>query len=113
MEDQIKVVIAGNHRIFREGLRLILHKEKNIQIVGEAVNGLQTMDVVNDLKPDVVLLYIIMPKMDGIEAIPPIRQKSPKTKVLMLNSLMDEALIFKALKMGAKGYISNDEIGRA
>jgi len=107
--EHIKVVIAGNHRIFREGLRLILHREKDIQIVGEAVNGLQTIDVVNDLKPDVVLLYIIMPKMDGIEIIPPIRQKSPKTKVLMLNSLMDEAVIFKALKMGAKGYISNDE----
>jgi YesN/AraC family two-component response regulator len=75
--EQIKVVIAGNHRIFREGLRLILYKEKNIQIVGEAVNGLQTINVVNDLKPDVVLLYIIMPKMDGIEIIPPIRQKSP------------------------------------
>jgi DNA-binding NarL/FixJ family response regulator len=109
MEDQIKVVIAGNHRILREGLRLILHREKNIQIVGEAVNGLQTMDVVNELKPDVVLLYIIMPKMDGIEIIPPIRQKSPKTKVLVLTSVMDKAVIFKALKAGAKGYISNDE----
>jgi DNA-binding NarL/FixJ family response regulator len=106
---QIKVLIAGNHRILREGLRLILHREKNIQIVGEAVNGLQTIDVVNDLKPDVVLLDIIMPKMDGIEIIPPIRQKSPKTKILVITSVMDEAVIFKALKMGAKGYISNDE----
>jgi len=106
---QIKVLIAGNHRIFREGLRLILHKENNIQIVGQAVNGLQTIEVVNDLKPDVVLLDILIAKIDGIEIIPPIRQKSPKTKVLVLTSVMDKAVIFKALKAGAKGYISNDE----
>ena len=106
---QIKVVVASNHRIFREGLRLILHKENNIKIVGQAVNGLQTIEVVNDLKPDVVLLDILIPKMDGIEIILPIRQKSPKTKVLVLTSVMDEAVIFKSLKAGAKGYISNDE----
>ncbi len=106
---QIKVLIAGNHRIFREGLRLILREENGIQIVGQAVNGLQTIEVVNDLKPDVVLLDILIPKMDGIEIIPPIRQKSPKTKVLVLTSVTDKAVIFKALKAGAKGYISNDE----
>jgi DNA-binding NarL/FixJ family response regulator len=107
-EGQIRVVITGSHRIYREGLRLILQRENSIQIVGEAANGIQTIDVITDLKPDVVLLDITMPKMDGIEVIPPIREKSPNTKPLMLIAAMDEARIFKALKLGAKGYISKD-----
>ena len=108
MEHRIRVVIADDHRLFREGVRMILREEKDIEIVGEAVNGLQTINVVNDLKPDVVLLDIKMPEMDGIQVIPPIRQKSPNTKALMLTAAMDEAKIFKSLKAGAKGYLSKD-----
>jgi len=108
MEHQIRVVIADDHRLFREGIRLILRNEKAIEIVGEAVNGLQTINVVNDLKPDVVLLDIKMPEMDGIQVIPPIRQKSPNTKALMLTAAMDEAMIFESLKAGANGYLSKD-----
>ena len=108
MEKQIRVVIADNHRLFREGLCLILKHEESIQIIGEAVNGLQTVNVVKDLKPDVVLLDIRMPEMDGIQIIPSIRHKSPKTKALMLTNTMDEDRIFKSLKVGAKGYLSMD-----
>jgi two-component system response regulator DegU len=108
MERQIRVVIADNHRLIREGLSLILKREESIQIIGEAVNGLQTINVVNDLKPDVVLLDIRMPEMDGIQVIPSIRYKSPKTKALMLTGTMDEDRIFKSLKVGAKGYLSMD-----
>jgi len=109
MEGDIRIVIADDHRLFREGIRLILRQENGIQIVGEAVNGLQTINIVNDLRPDVVLLDITIAKVDGTQVILPIRQKSPKTKVLVLTSVMDEAVIFKSLKAGAKGYISNDE----
>jgi DNA-binding NarL/FixJ family response regulator len=108
MERQIRVVIADNHRLFREGLCLILQGEESIQIIGEAVNGLQTINVVKDLKPDVVLLDIRMPETDGIQVIPSIRYKSPKTKALMLTATMDEDRIFKSLKLGAKGYLSMD-----
>ena len=108
MEGQIRVVIADDHRLFREGIRLILRQEKGIEIVGEAATGPQTIDVISDLKPDIVLLDITMPEMDGIRAIQPIREKSPKTKPLMLTASMDEAMIFKALKAGAKGYLSKD-----
>ena len=107
-EHRIRVVIADGHRLFREGIGRILRDEKGIEIVGEAVNGLQTINVVNDLKPDVVLLDIRMPEMDGIQVISPIRQKSPNTKALMLTATMDEAKIFKSLKAGAKGYLSKD-----
>lgn len=108
MGDQIRVVIADDHRLFREGLHLILRQEKGIEIVGEAATGPKTIDVISDLKPDVVLLDITMPEMDGIQAIPPIREKSPKTKALMLTASMDEAMIVKALQAGAKGYLSKD-----
>jgi len=108
MEGEIRIVIADDHRLFREGICLILRQEKGIQIIGEAANGLQTINVVNDLKPDVVLLHITMTKMDGIQVILPIREKSPKTKALMLAAAMDEAMIFNSLKAGAKGYLSKD-----
>ena len=108
MEDRIRIVIADGHRLFREGMCLILGQEKGIQIVGEAVNELQTINVINELKPDVVLLDITIAKIDGTQVVVPIRQKSPKTKALMLTAALDEAMIFKSLKAGAKGYVSKD-----
>jgi DNA-binding NarL/FixJ family response regulator len=108
MGNQIRVVIADDHRLLREMLRLILRQEKSIKIVGEAANGLQTIDVISNLKPDIVLLDIIMPEMNGLEVLPAIREKSPKTKALMLTVAADEPTIFKALKAGAKGYLSKD-----
>jgi DNA-binding NarL/FixJ family response regulator len=108
MEDQIRIVIADDHRLFREGMYLILGQEEGIQIVGEAVNGLQTISVVNELKPDVVLLDITIAKINGTQVVLPIREKSPKTKALMLTAASDEAMIFNSLKAGAKGYLSKD-----
>ncbi len=108
MASQIRVVIADNHRLFREGLRLILTREEDIEIVGEAANELQTIDVIHDLKPDVVLLDITMSGMNGIEVIRSILHQSPKTKPLMLTASKDEVMIFKALRAGAKGYLSKD-----
>jgi len=107
-DSKIRIVIAEDHRLIREGLRLILGSEGNFEIVGEAANGLQAIDVISDLKPDVVLLDITMPELDGIQVIPIIKQKSPGTKALMLTASEDEAMIFKALKAGAKGYLSKN-----
>lgn len=98
----IRVVIADDHRLFREGLRLILSGEAGVEIVGEAATGLEAIEVVSNLKPDVVLLDITMPGMDGIEVIRPIRQTSPQTKPLMLTASREEAMIFKALKAGPR-----------
>jgi DNA-binding NarL/FixJ family response regulator len=104
----IRVVIVDDHRLVREGLRRILAAEAHVEIVGEAADGLQAIGVVSDLKPDVVLLDINMPEMDGIEAIPAIREESPEIKPLMFSAYMDEATIFRALKAGAKGYLLKD-----
>ena len=107
-EGKIRIVIAEDHCLFREGLRLLLRTEKAIESVGEAVNGFQAIDVINDLKPDVVLLDISISEMNGIQPITAIRQKSPETKALMLGFVTDEATVFKSLMLGAKGYLSKN-----
>jgi DNA-binding NarL/FixJ family response regulator len=107
-EKQIRVVIADEHRLFREGLSLIFSQGEDIEVVGEAANGRQAVDVVSELEPDLILLNITMPDTASTDVISPIRQHSPNTKVLVIASSRDEAMIFEALKAGAKGYISND-----
>ena len=107
-DSKIRIVIVEDHRLFREGLRLGLNGEESFEIVGEAANGLQAIDVISDLKPDVVLLDITMPELSGIEVIPIIKQKSPGTKTLMLTASKDEIKIFISLKAGAKGYLSKN-----
>ncbi|HDZ25892.1 hypothetical protein LCGC14_0841560 [marine sediment metagenome] len=108
MGDQIRVVIADDHKLLREMLCQTLRQEKGIKVVGEAGNGLQAIDVISDLKPDIVLLDIIMPEMNGLKVLPAIREISPETKALMLTVSKDETMILKALKAGAKGYLSKD-----
>ena len=107
-DSKIRIVIIEDHRLFREGLRLILNGEESFEIVGEAANGLQAIDVISGLKPNVVLLDITMPELSGIEVIPIIKQKSPGTKALMLTASKDETKILKSLKAGAKGYLSKN-----
>lgn len=106
MGGRIRVLIVDDHRLFREGLRMILGQQKSIVVVGETTNGQEAIDVTNELKPDVVLLDITMPELSGIDVIPSITQNCPDTKALMLTASVDEATIFKAMKAGAKGYIS-------
>jgi DNA-binding NarL/FixJ family response regulator len=108
MEGSIRVLIAEGHRLPREGLELMLNDEDGIEVVGNAVNGVQAINLVDELKPDVVLLDISLPEIDGIQAILPIRQKSPHTKVLMFTPAEDENTVFKLLKAGAKGYFSDE-----
>ena len=108
MGGKIRVVIANDHGLFREMLRLAMRREGSVKIVGEAANGRQTIDVISELKPDIVLLDSTMPEMGGIEVLPVIREKNLKTKALMLTANKSETVIFKALKGGAKGYLSKN-----
>lgn len=108
MTNKIRVVIADAHKLFREGLHFILNQEREFEIVGEATTCLQAIMMISDLKPDVVLFDIKMLDNDDGDILLPIKDESPKTKLLILTSSSDDAKIFSALKEGAKGYLSKD-----
>ena len=104
----VRIVLADDHTIMRNGLRLMLERQKEFQIVGEAGNGREALEVVHRAKPDVVILDIAMPLLNGIEAAKRIANDHPKTAVLILSMHADEGYILKALKAGARGYLLKD-----
>lgn len=101
----ITVLVADDFALFREGLVMLLTQQGNIQIVGEAADGLEAVRMAEALQPDILLLDIRMPGLGGIEALPQIREKSPGTKVLIFSGSLDDELITTALQLGAKGYL--------
>ena len=107
-DEKIRILIAVGHKLFQEGLRLILKAEETFEIVGMVNNGLQAIDVISDLKPDIIILDIFLPEVSGIEVIASIKQKSPDTRALMITHARDEQAIIKAIRAGAKGYLSRN-----
>ena len=103
----LRIVLADDHTIMRNGLRLVLERQ-NFSVVGEASNGREAVDVVDRVKPDVVILDIAMPLLNGIEAAKRITSDHARTAVLILSMHSDEAYILKALKAGARGYLLKD-----
>jgi len=101
----ISVILADDHEMLREGLRLLLATQEDIEVVGEAEDGLKAIELTRKLKPDVILLDISMPKLAGLEALVILRDVSPQTRVIMLSSHHKEAYIHQALEEGAFGYI--------
>lgn len=101
----IHVFLADDHAIVRDGLCFLLEAQGDIQVVGQAADGRETVRLVQQLKPDVVVMDIAMPELNGIEATRQIREKSPSTQVIILSMLSSTEHIFRALKAGAKGYL--------
>lgn len=106
MMSQITVLIADDHALFREGLRLVLAKEKSIQVVGEATDGTQALIMTEALRPHILLLNVRLPEVHGLDALPPLLAKSPGTKILILPGYPEDDFIVKALQRGAKGFLS-------
>lgn len=102
---KIKVVIADDHAVVREGIKMILSREPDIEIVGEASNGREALDLVATAKPIVVVMDISMPEMGGIEATRRVKEAYPKVNVLALTMHEDESYVFQLLKAGASGYV--------
>lgn len=102
----ISVLVADDHTLFREGLRILLAQEPAISVVGEAADGLQAISLIEALQPDILLLDVNMPELGGLEALPQIRKKSPRTHVLILSGSPEDEFMSKALQLGAKGYLS-------
>jgi two-component system response regulator NreC len=101
----IKVLIADDHAIVRTGLRTLIHIETTMKLVGEATGGYEAIDLVEKLQPDVLVLDLSMPDLDGISVTKKIRSQYPSLRILILTIHEDEALLRAALKAGAGGYI--------
>jgi DNA-binding NarL/FixJ family response regulator len=107
----ISVFIADDHAVVCEGLRLLLEAQADITVVGNAADGRQTVNQVLQLHPDVVIMDIAMPELNGIEAMVQIRQVCPYTQVVILSMYATNEHIFRALQAGAKGYVLKESVG--
>lgn len=103
--EKIRVFIADDHAVMREGLRQILTNEPDLEVVGEAADGRQVLEMVRQAKPRVVILDIAMPGVNGLEAVGLIKKSHPETEVVMLSMHSKESMIHRALDAGALGYV--------
>ena len=108
MADVISVVIADDHPFVRHGLRTYLETLEDMDVAGEATNGVEAVELVERLLPDVVLMDLVMPELDGVGAIRRIQEVAPSTRVIALTSFVDDEKVFPAIKAGAAGYLLKD-----
>lgn len=105
---QVRVLLADDHALFREGLIGIINNQPDMQVVGEANDGLEAFVKAQELKPDLILMDVQMPGMNGLEATRQIKQALPETIIVMLTVRGDDEMLFEALKNGAQGYLLKD-----
>jgi DNA-binding NarL/FixJ family response regulator len=108
MENIYKVIIAEDHTILREGLRSLLSTRNNLQVIGEAGDGREAVRIVNQLLPDLLLIDLSMPKLNGMEAIREIKSNHPEIKIIVLTVHKSDEYILASLDAGANGYILKD-----
>jgi len=104
----IKVLIADDHPVIREGIRAMLETDEDIEIIGEACNGLETVTKTEELRPNVVLMDIIMPNLDGLEAIRRIKRQHPDVGIIILTIHSDKEFVIAAIQAGVGGYLLKD-----
>lgn len=105
---KLKILLADDHVVMRTGLRALLERQPNLEVVGESENGREAIELVASLKPDVVVMDVGMPVLNGIEATKTIVTQHPTTAVVILSMYVDESYIMRALKAGARGYLLKD-----
>ena len=104
----IRIVIADDHSVVRQGLRMFLGLDSELEVVGEATDGAEALRLARELRPDVVVMDLLMPVMNGIEATAAIRRELPDTEVLALTSVLEDASVVGAVRAGAIGYLLKD-----
>jgi DNA-binding NarL/FixJ family response regulator len=112
MEDSIRVLIADDHPLFRDGMRGLLDSLADMEVVGEASSGEQAIELARELQPDVILMDIKMPGINGIEATREILHTSPHIGVLVVTMFEDDDSVFAAMRAGARGYLLKDSSGQ-
>jgi DNA-binding NarL/FixJ family response regulator len=108
---EIKIIIADDHTIIRDGLKLILESHSDLKVIAEAENGLQVISKANELQPDVILMDIAMPNMNGVEATRRIIEENPSIRIIILSMHSTVEDIFRSLQAGAKGYLVKESAG--
>ncbi len=104
-EDRVRLLLVDDHTVVRQGLKMVLGLEPDLEIVGEAGNGQEALDAIPLLKPEVVLMDLLMPVMDGVTAIRNIKQRYPDIEVVALTSVLEDRLVIDAVEAGAAGYL--------
>lgn len=105
---RIKILIADDHPVVREGLSIMLSRERDMQVVGEAVNGEEAIKKAEELKPDIILMDLRMPRIDGVEAMHRIKAALPGIKFIVLTTYDTDEYIFKGIEAGARAYLLKD-----
>ena len=108
MSKQIRVLIVDDHFIVRQGLHLILNTADDMELVGEAVNGEEALQLTTDNRPDVVLMDLRMPVMDGLTAIEWLQEAHPHVAVIILTTYNEDEMMLRGLQLGARGYLLKD-----
>jgi two-component system, NarL family, response regulator LiaR len=116
-DDRIRVLIVDDHAVVREGLRTFLELQDGIAVIGEAADGVEAVELAVALVPDVILMDLVMPRVDGIAAMREVRERVPESRVIVLTSFLDDQRLLPALEAGADGYLLKDvepaELARA
>ena len=108
MSEPIRILVADDHLIVREGLRLILETDEGMELVGEAVNGQQAVELAGQLQPDVILMDLRMPVLDGLGAIEILRRELPEIAIVILTNFNEDEMMVKGLSAGARGFLLKD-----
>ncbi len=105
---KIGVLLVDDHTVVRQGLRMFIEMQKDMEVIGEGSNGIEAVELSTRLKPDVILLDLLMPEMDGVNATRMIMEHDPRSRVLILTSFGEDDNVFPAIRAGAQGYLLKD-----
>ncbi len=105
MSETVRVLLVDDHTVVRKGLRLAFGLERDLEVVGEAANGREALDLVAELRPDVVVMDLLMPVMDGVEATRELRARFPDVEVVALTSVLEDRMVVDVVEAGAAGYM--------